>query len=57
MPTKMGIATLSGALGITAGFGMLSLMNRIAGNSFPWGTMVVNLIGCFLAGMRWRMLD
>jgi len=30
---------------------------RFAGASFPWGTLVVNVAGSFLAGFVWAILD
>ena len=26
-------------------------INLLAGNAFPWGTLFVNIVGCFLAGL------
>ncbi|MGA9535684.1 MAG: CrcB family protein [Desulfobacterales bacterium] len=30
---------------------------RINGVSFPWGTVVVNLSGCFLTGLLWSLFE
>jgi fluoride exporter len=53
MLAKVGIVAFSGAIGTTARFCLMLLMGRVLGDTFPWGTMAVNLIGCFLAGMSW----
>lgn len=40
-----------GALGALARYGLSGLVYRFAGSGFPWGTMVVNLLGSFLLGV------
>jgi CrcB protein len=42
---------LAGALGTLARFGVVGLTARTFGSEFPWGTVAVNLIGCFLFGL------
>ena len=44
---------LAGALGALARYGLSGLVQRLTGPSFPWGTAVVNLTGCFLFGLVW----
>ncbi len=39
-----------GALGTLARYGLQGLVQHRAGSSFPAGTLVVNLFGCFLLG-------
>ena len=39
-----------GALGAVARYGVSVLCIEILGNRFPWGTLVVNILGCFLLG-------
>lgn len=39
-----------GALGAIARFGLGGLMQRWLGPAFPWGTLGVNLLGCFAIG-------
>lgn len=41
---------LGGALGAMARYGLSSLIQRRAGDAFPWGTLVVNLVGCLAIG-------
>jgi CrcB protein len=40
---------LAGAVG--------TLARRLGGPSFPWGTLAVNLTGCFLAGILWALFE
>ena len=48
--TLLGIA-LAGAAGALARYGLSGLMHRFLGAAFPWGTLAVNLVGCFLLGL------
>ena len=42
---------LGGALGSMARYLMVLGVGRWLGTGFPWGTLSVNLIGCFLMGL------
>jgi fluoride exporter len=42
---------LAGALGTLARYGVALAVGRLAGAGFPLGTLVVNLVGCFLFGL------
>ncbi|WP_131781106.1 fluoride efflux transporter CrcB [Legionella gresilensis] len=44
------IVALGGALGALARFGSVTLAQTILGLRFPFGTLIVNSIGSFLAG-------
>ncbi len=46
----LGIA-FSGALGTAARFGVNHGASALWGTSHPWGTTIVNLLGCFLFGL------
>ncbi len=46
-----------GALGALARYGLGSWVQRALGNAFPWGTLVVNLCGCFLFGIVWALAE
>jgi len=41
---------IGGALGTTARYVLSGMIYTWAGSSFPYGTMIVNLLGCFLLG-------
>jgi len=57
MTHKLALLALAGALGTLARYGAAGLVQRIHGTSFPWGTLVVNLTGCFLAGLLWTLFE
>lgn len=42
---------LGGACGALARYGAGRLVAQFVAHPFPWGTWVVNLLGCFLIGM------
>ncbi len=41
---------LGGAIGAVSRYGLQGLVYRFTGTAFPYGTLVVNLTGCFLIG-------
>ena len=49
MITYLWIA-LGGALGSMARYGCSSLVARMVGETFPWGTLIINVIGSFVIG-------
>ena len=50
----IGIAGLAGTL---ARYSLSGIIARRFGETFPMGTLVVNLIGCFLAGFLFYLLQ
>lgn len=48
---------LGGFLGALARWGLASLAHRLLGPRFPHGTLAVNLLGCFLIGVVWTLID
>lgn len=54
---KLGLIALCGALGTLARFGLQGLVQRLCGEAFPWGTFVVNIVGCFLFGIVWMLAE
>ena len=57
MIQKLAWLSLAGALGTLARYGLAGFVQRIDGSSFPWGTVDVNLIGCFIAGWLYVMFE
>ncbi len=41
----------SGAVGALMRYVLGSRIALVAGNAFPWGTLIINVVGCFLAGL------
>ena len=48
---------VAGLLGTLARYWLSGVVARQYGETFPWGTMVVNLVGCFLAGAVFYLAD
>lgn len=57
MIQKMTWLVVAGGLGTLARYGLSGLVSRINGDSFPWGTLSVNAIGCLLAGLVWALFE
>ena len=51
-----GIA-VCGGLASVARFLLSDWIQRRAGEGFPWGTVIVNAVGCLLFGMIWALFD
>ncbi len=48
---------LGGGLGALARGGLAALVGRFLEHPFPFGTLAVNLTGCFLIGMLWGLSE
>lgn len=46
---------LAGACGALARYGLAGLFQRAQQMGFPWGTLTVNALGCFLFGLIWTL--
>ncbi|NQT51918.1 fluoride efflux transporter CrcB [bacterium] len=44
---------VAGALGSLARYGLAGAVHRAVRGPLPWGTAVVNVLGCFVAGALW----
>ncbi|HEY6806503.1 MAG TPA: fluoride efflux transporter CrcB [Pyrinomonadaceae bacterium] len=48
---------LAGLIGTLARFGVSEIASKRIGESFPWGTLIVNIVGCFLAGFLFYVVQ
>ncbi|MBU0483103.1 MAG: fluoride efflux transporter CrcB [Proteobacteria bacterium] len=46
-----------GGIGASCRYGLFLLVQRIAGSSFPLGTLAANLLGCFIIGLLWSLFE
>jgi len=44
-----------GALGTLARYGIGRVVGQAAPSTFPWGTLIANLVGCFFFGLVWSL--
>ena len=51
------LVMLGGSLGAASRYAVSLLTARLWGPQFPYGTMVVNLAGCFLIGLLFALAD
>jgi fluoride exporter len=54
---KLALMAVAGALGTLARYGLGGLVQETSGRIFPWGTVVVNLLGCLAFGVFWAALE
>ncbi len=54
---KLALLGVAGAFGALARYGLAGFVHRFNGASFPWGTVVVNITGCFVAGLLWAVFE
>lgn len=57
MAQRIILICIAGAAGTLCRYGLAGLTHRIAGTSFPWGTLAVNITGCFAAGLLWAVFE
>jgi CrcB protein len=57
MLRKLLLIALAGALGTLARYGLAGLTQRLSNAYLPWGTFVVNVAGCFAAGLLWALFE
>ena len=48
---------LGGGIGATARYGLQGLVYRITGTGFPYGTLVVNILGSFTIGLLMSVFE
>lgn len=54
---KLLILALAGAAGTLCRFGLGGVVQRFAGESFPYGNFVVNLTGCLAFGFIYSLVE
>lgn len=57
MLKKLALVMCGGSLGAASRYGVGLLSAKIWGTSFPWGTLIVNLVGCFFIGLLFGLAD
>lgn len=57
MEYKLVFIVLAGALGTLARYGLAGLVQQSNSSFFPFGTLAVNIIGCFVAGFLWTLFE
>ena len=55
--SEIGWLAAAGAVGTLARYGVSGLASRFNGGEYPWGTLAVNAIGCFLFGLVWMLAE
>lgn len=48
---------VGGAIGAVLRFVISGIAYNVLGQNFPWGTLVVNMIGCFLIGLFAQLFE
>lgn len=51
------LLSLAGALGALCRYWLAGFIHRFSGVGFPWGTLTVNVTGCFFAGLFWTFFE
>jgi fluoride exporter len=57
MIARLGWLAAAGALGTLARYGLAGAVQRLHDSGFPWGTLAVNTLGCFLFGAVWSLAE
>lgn len=54
---KFWLVFVGGGLGAVSRYGVTVLAVRLFGAGFPWGTLAVNVVGCFLIGLLFELAE
>jgi len=54
---KIALVMIGGSMGALSRYGISLLSVRLFGTGFPWGTLLVNLGGCFMIGISFAFAD
>ena len=57
MLEKLALIAVAGMAGTLARYWLSGVVYEVAGRDFPWGTAVVNILGCFLFGLVWELAE
>lgn len=57
MEYKYVFIALAGALGTLARYSLAGFVQQFNSSFFPFGTLVVNITGCFVAGFLWTLFE
>ncbi|ACN17319.1 CrcB [Desulforapulum autotrophicum HRM2] len=57
MEHKFVFIALAGALGTLARYSLAGFVQQFNSSFFPFGTLVVNITGCFAAGFLWTLFE
>jgi CrcB protein len=55
--TNVLFVMLGGSMGALSRYGASLLAVRLFGSRFPWGTLAVNLVGCFFIGLAFALAE
>ena len=55
--TNVLLVMLGGSIGALSRYGASLLAVKLFGSRFPWGTLAVNLVGCFLIGVAFALAE
>ncbi|MFQ5570714.1 MAG: fluoride efflux transporter CrcB [Rhodothermales bacterium] len=55
--TKLLLIAAGGAVGAVLRYVVSGLTYRLFDETFPWGTLAVNLLGSFVIGLVWAVLE
>ena len=54
---KFIMVALGGSIGAASRYGVSLFANQLFGAGFPFGTLIVNLTGCFLIGLSFSLAE
>lgn len=54
---KLFLVAIGGVFGSVSRYLLTSITQRLIGSTFPYGTVIVNLLGSFLFGFIWGVLE
>ncbi len=55
--TNILLVMAGGSFGALSRYGVSLLAVKLCGSRFPWGTLAVNLTGCFLIGVAYALAE